>query len=251
MKNSIKIIIIFEIATSFFSAYPMNHKIVKLGGGGNFFNENFFVREKIYSGWRNIFADSLLYTNSGLPLISTAVACGNELFKIRNAVSEGRMSLTSDFVVRLEFTLRKKIFENIFAIEKNFDYEFDKKQWMEAAFQGYDDREKNHFRMCNALTVGAKNVLKIELPDVLSSLMVSFLPECCISGEEKEFIKEAKQKLDKEEQSPSRIQHKLGLKKENSYLGKITDYVGKNPKRIVLMLVSVPILFYFLKHLCR
>jgi len=230
MKNTIKIVIIFEIVT-FFSVYPMDRAVVKLdtlGKIGNFINESdFAIKREAYRDWENIPANSSLYTDLGLSLTLTAITfrkefsenkCEKILKTIRNAVGEGRTSLISNFVFRVGcfsgddvyispskeptsiFCLAGNLFEESFIGEDICCIHNPmKRPWMGAIFQGYEDRKKNHLRMSDALRVGAEDVLQINLSDNLSLFITSYLSECNISKKDKTLIKEAKQKLDKEQ----------------------------------------------------
>jgi len=119
MKNTIKVAIIFEIATYFFPVYPMGHAMIKLDKLktiDNFLSESHFsVEREIYRSWGNISADSPLCNDPGLLLVLSAISFLDKHFctessehekdleTIRNVVSKGRTSLTSHFVVKAPF----------------------------------------------------------------------------------------------------------------------------------------------------
>ncbi len=258
MKNTIKLTIIFGIVISFFPVYPMRHEVAldTLGETGKFLNESdFSIKRTTYCNWENIPVDSPLYTDQGLPLVLTAVTLLGELGEDRrkktlkticDAVSKGMTSLISNFVVRAKqsaafdpvgirifssqgpssvFILAENLFDNPPLFKDYLARIGRQRPWMEAVFQGYDKRKKNSTFTCNVLAVCARNQLQVVISEDLLFLMVSYFPECYISTEDEEAIKQAKQKPDKEQQLLQR------LNEENSYFGKIIDCLSKASKK--------------------
>ena len=92
---------------------------------------------------------------------------------------------------------------------------------IKAIFQGYRNQQKKFARIRKKLIDGVRDELKIEIPEDLMSLIVSYLPEYYTSKESRALIKEAEQKFNEEQQSQSDPDE--GQPLVQNMIGNITD----------------------------
>ena len=231
MKNSIKIVAIVGIITSFFSVYPMTEEVDYLTREIELRKTNPLLKMSQLCIWHSgrhprkgfkVRKNDPLYTNKGLALSLTAARSFLELGKEENektlkticdAVGEGT-PVTSKYAVQIDGfgIFPSQNFFSIFALGEDLAKKPKKYPWtrlnrladkkrllIKAIFQGYRNQQKKFARIRKKLIDGVRDELKIEIPEDLMSLIVSYLPEYYTSKESRALIKEAEQKFNEEQ----------------------------------------------------
>jgi len=229
--------------------------------------------------------DDPLYTDRGLALGLTAFRVLKELDRVKNketlkticdAVSEGTPVTSKCVILSHRFKNSVSILpdENLISIFGSIEYLFgcpplctnsddrkvDKKRlWMNAIFQGEDNRKERLAYIRGELTIDIHDKFAIEVPEDVTSVILSFLPESNVDEERTRLIKQAEQKFHEELQSQLSLdkeQHsQLDLDETSTYFKRIIkntiNYASKNPRQTELISVFISTLFYFLINLRR
>jgi len=250
MKNCTKIIIILTV-TSFFSAHPMEvepdyYKInpFKLKGVNPLYFTNFRTKCKLLL-WEKenvsevVPYDHPLYKDRGLALMLTALkvyeSIKNEktLKTVRDAVCDGIPVMSyfvsnagrfaSHFCVSHSenptsiFTSVEDLFENLLLGPSDNEKIHRKREWIEAVFQGHCERQEECDRKRDNL-INYMCSLGTEVPEVLASLIVSYLSEYHVDEKETALINQAKKQSDEAKQKFDR--HKSGNLGTTTFLKK-------------------------------
>jgi len=227
MKNHIKTVTVLVVVTSFFSAYSMeesNHFVVNTSTLGR---TNPLLRmHGVCTAAENGFPDQLipdnhqLYKDRGLALILSVLRLLGESDEVKSeetlkticaAVCEGT-PVTSKYVVKSKDGLcsvsifPSQITSIFTSVENLFKYppwlayptaiKVDRNRlWINAVFQG--ERKRIEFLDC----IRGELKDKISEAPILTSIVLSYLPEYNVSAGRTVLIEEAKQKFDEKEQS--------------------------------------------------